>query len=298
MEDGHRPGALGAICSTLVTATVQQSPADLSPPRALIVTVYGLYAREVGGWLSISSLIRLLAELGVDAQSVRSSISRLKRRGILVSERREGKAGYALSSYARSMLETGDKRIFQRNAVEDDGWAIAVFSVPESERQHRHQLRTRLSWLGFGMVSSGVWIAPAHALEDARVHLLHDGLERYVDLFRGDYVAFGDPARLVSKWWDLPALQRLYEEFIGRFAAFADRWSATARDADAEREAFVEYVRVLTAWRRFPYLDPGLPTSVLPTSWSGSTAADLFFTLRELLEEPAHRFAQALLARE
>src|SRR5689334_6651308 len=52
-------------------------------PRALIVTVYGLYAREAGGWLSVASLIRLMAELGSDEPAVRSSISRLKQRGVL-----------------------------------------------------------------------------------------------------------------------------------------------------------------------------------------------------------------------
>ena len=35
-------------------------------PRALIVTIYGLYAREAGGWLSISALIRLMAAVGVE----------------------------------------------------------------------------------------------------------------------------------------------------------------------------------------------------------------------------------------
>ncbi|MBO0776074.1 MAG: hypothetical protein J2P34_07145, partial [Actinobacteria bacterium] len=45
-------------------------------PRQLIVTVYGLYARAEGGWLSVASLIRLLADLGVDEPAVRSSISR------------------------------------------------------------------------------------------------------------------------------------------------------------------------------------------------------------------------------
>jgi phenylacetic acid degradation operon negative regulatory protein len=294
------PGrASDAIHLEVVTASDQDADAGLStPPRALIVTVYGLYAREVGGWLSVSFLIRLLAELGVDAQSVRSSISRLKRRGILVAERRNGRAGYALSSYARSMLATGDRRIFRRDAIADEGWAVAVFSVPESERERRHQLRARLSWLGFGTVSNGVWIAPAHALDDAREHLVRDGLQRYVNLFRGEYVAFGDPAEMVSQWWDLDALQKLYDEFVARFAPSAGRWSARAGNAGTEREAFVEYVRALTAWRRFPYLDPGLPAALLPASWSGSTAADLFFELRRLLEEPAHCFAKSFLAEE
>jgi phenylacetic acid degradation operon negative regulatory protein len=215
-----------------VTASdlVDDSPGQPAPPRSLIVTVYGLYAREVGGWISVSTLIRLLAELDVDAPAVRSSISRLKRREILVAERRDGRAGYALSPYARSVLETGDRRIFERHAVTDDGWVIAVFSVPESERQHRHQLRSRLAWLGFGTVSSGVWIAPAHALDDTRDHLLRHGLDQYVDLFRADYVSFGDPAEQVGRWWDLDALQKLYDDFVAEFTPMAGRWAGTDRN--------------------------------------------------------------------
>jgi len=57
------------------------------------VTVYGLYARSDGGWLSVAALIRLLAELGVDEPAVRSAISRLKRRGILEAQRQEGSPG-------------------------------------------------------------------------------------------------------------------------------------------------------------------------------------------------------------
>ncbi|MFI6408428.1 PaaX family transcriptional regulator C-terminal domain-containing protein [Streptomyces sp. NPDC050548] len=274
---------------------VDDSPGQPAPPRSLIVTVYGLYAREVGGWISVSALIRLLAELDVDAQAVRSSIFRLKRREILVAERRNGRAGYALSPYARSVLETGDRRIFERHAVTDDGWVIAVFSVPESERQQRHQLRSRLAWLGFGTVSSGVWIAPAHALDDTRDHLLQHGLDQYVDLFRADYVAFGDPAEQVGRWWDLEALQKLYDDFVAEFTPMAARWAGAGRSALSDREAFIDYVHVLTAWRRLPYLDPGLPDTLLPATWSGATAADLFGTLRSTLAEPAHEFAGSLL---
>lgn len=275
---------------------LDDDPAQAAPPRSLIVTVYGLYAREVGGWIGVSTLIRLLAELGVDAQAVRSSIHRLKRREILVSERRDGRAGYALSPYARSVLETGDRRIFERHTAPDDGWAIAVFSVPESERQHRHRLRSRLAWLGFGTVSSGVWIAPAHALDDTRDHLLRHGLDQYVSLFRGDYVAFGNPAEQVSRWWDLEALQGLYDEFVAKFTPMAMHLAEAEKNTASARDAFVDYVHVLTAWRRFPYLDPGLPAVLLPATWSGTSAADLFFELRRALEEPAHEFARGLLA--
>jgi hypothetical protein len=66
--------------------------------RHLIITVYGLYARHDGGWLSVATLIRLLADLGIDEPAARSAISRLKRRGILQSRRYGGSAGYQLSA--------------------------------------------------------------------------------------------------------------------------------------------------------------------------------------------------------
>lgn len=83
-------------------------------PRALIVTVYGLYAREAGGWMSIASVIKLLARCGVDAPSVRSAIFRLKRRGLLTAAKVDGAAGYALTDEAHQILREGDRRIFQR----------------------------------------------------------------------------------------------------------------------------------------------------------------------------------------
>ncbi|MGA8980568.1 MAG: PaaX family transcriptional regulator C-terminal domain-containing protein [Pedococcus sp.] len=268
------------------------------PPRALIVTVLGLYVREFGGWISVSALIRLMGAAGVDEQAVRSSLSRLKRRGIVEAQRRGGTAGYALSEYARQLLEVGDRRIFARPeqaagpGQPDGDWVVVVFSVPESQRQKRHTLRARLSWLGFGTVSSGVWIAPGHLADDAREVLLSDGLDPYVDLFRAEYLAFGDPAAKIAQWWDLAALEQLYTEFLEAHEPARQRW-AGQREVPPGPEAFADYIRALTSWRRLPYLDPGLPTNLLPTSWSGTTAAETFFALHRLLAEPAHDYVTA-----
>ena len=89
---------------------------------------------------------------------------------MLEPDRRDGAAGYALSALGRGILAEGDRRIFDRpRARLGDGWLLAVFSVPEPERRRRHTLRSRLTWLGFGTVSAGVWIAPGHlAGETAR----------------------------------------------------------------------------------------------------------------------------------
>jgi phenylacetic acid degradation operon negative regulatory protein len=257
-------------------------------PRSLIVTVYGLYAREVGGWLSVSSLIRLLAELGVDEPAVRSSISRLKRRGMLEPVRVDGVAGYAVSDSGLAILRDGDYRIFGRPAADvSDGWLLAVFSVPESERAKRHQLRARLAWLGFGTAAPGVWIAPATLHDEAVETLRRLGLDGYVDLFRSDYVAFADPREAVATWWDLEELQVLYLSFLAAYRPVLARWRRR-RSLD-EAAAFGDYVRALTEWRRLPYLDPGLPRELLPRRWHGSEAAELFGALHDRLSGPAAR---------
>lgn len=264
-------------------------------PRQFIVTVYGLYSRTEGGWLSVASLISLLADLDIDAPAVRSSISRLKRRGILHAERRGGAAGYALSEEGLAVLREGDHRIFRRErATLADGWLLAVFSVPESERNKRHLLRSRLNRLGFGTTASGVYIAPAHLYDPTADMLRRLGLDGYADLFRADHLAFSDLESKVRQWWDLDQLEQLYTEFVDEHAPVLERWRQ--RRAVDKRDAFTEYVRVLTDWRRLPYLDPGLPHELLPPDWIGIRAADLFFTLQARLEDSARAYVAGTIA--
>jgi phenylacetic acid degradation operon negative regulatory protein len=276
-----------------VTTPTETHEQRSEQPRSLIVTIYGLYAREAGGWISVAGLIRLMAELGVDEPAVRSSISRLKRRGMLEAVRQDGSAGYGLSDPARDILGEGDHRIFRRPAASiEDGWLLAVFSVPESERQKRHMLRSRLAALGFGTAAAGVWVAPVHLYDDTRRSLERLGLTDYVDLFRSHYLAFGDLNRAVGSWWDLDALRDLYDEFLRAHGPVLARWRRRRSVDDAL--AFADYVRALTQWRRLPYLDPGLPEELLPRNWHGRQAADQFFDLQDLLAEPAARHVHAV----
>jgi len=55
-------------------------------------------------------------------------------------------------------------------------------------------------------------------------------------------------------------------------------------------------VRALTDWRRLPYLDPGLPAELLPEGWIGIRAAELFFVLQALLEEPARAYVKSAIS--
>jgi len=267
-------------------ATARDEPRG-AQPRHLIVTVYGLYSRAEGGWMSVASLVSLLADLGVDEPAVRSSISRLKRREILHAQRRAGAAGYELSRTAQAILREGDHRIFRRERARlADGWLLAVFSVPETRRHQRHVLRSQLARLGFGTAAPGVWIAPAYLHEATAEMLGRLGLAGYADLFHADHLAFGDLAAKVRGWWDLDRTERLAADFVAAYDPVARRWAAR-RPGAHPRAAFADYVRVLTDWRRLPYTDPGLPAELLPPGWIGIQAAQTFFTLQSRLADTA-----------
>jgi len=260
-------------------------------PRQLILSLYGLYAREEGNWLSVASLIALMADLGTDSAAVRSSVSRLKRRGVLEAARRAGQAGYALSEDTLAVLREGDRRIWSRpRATAADGWLVLVFSVPEAERERRHALRSLLLRLGFGTAAPGVWVAPATLYDESVRALDRDGLTAYTELFRGDYLGAGDVAARIGEWWDLPALTDLYSDFLRAYRPVARRRSALPPAA-----AFAAYVPMLTAWRRLPYLDPGLPLEHLPRDWPGIEAAELFSSLDSRLREGAHTHAHTIV---
>lgn len=263
---------------------------DQHAPRSLIVTLYGAYGRFAAGPVPVAELIRLLAAVGVDAPSVRSSVSRLKRRGLLVPARTAtGAAGYGLSPDALQLLEDGDRRVYAGAAPDDGGWVLAVFSVPESERQKRHVLRSRLAGLGFGTAAPGVWIAPARLYEETRHTLQRLRLERYVDFFRGEHLGFAPTAQAVARWWDLAGIAKEHEAFLDRHAPVLDTWRGRA-DTPPD-EAYRDYLLALDSWRHLPYTDPGLPARLLPSDWPGARSAAVFRELHERLRDAGAVYA-------
>ncbi|MDH6220333.1 PaaX family transcriptional regulator [Streptomyces pseudovenezuelae] len=251
----------------------------------LITTIFGLYARGEHNWLSVASVVKLMADLGFEGPAVRSAVSRLKRREVLRSQPHEGAAGYSVADSTLAALAEGDVRIFERaRATTEDGWLVVVFSVPESEREKRHDLRTSLTRLGLGTAAPGVWVAPGNLAVETRRTLERRGLAEYVDIFTGDHFAFGDLRSKVRTWWDLDELTELYADFLRRYDPVRE---AAPTGGTTPPDAFRTYIPMLTQWRRLPYRDPGLPLSLLPPGWNGVTAGALFSELNGLLSAPA-----------
>lgn len=282
-------------------------PAPAVRHQQLIVTLYGLYSREPGSALPVAALIALLGDLGYDSPGVRSAVSRLKAKGVLRSTRRDGVAAYELSESLQTVFAEGDQRIFSDRRLDGaHDWLLALFSVPESQRHLRHRLRSLLTSLGFGTVGAGAWIASAGILDRARQVLAKEGMEDFVEFFRGDYLFSEDARTKVAKWWDLEAIDSLFTEFLDDYAAADQRWIDVISDDPAQAlraatdevclDAFRFYVPMLTVWRHLPYRDPNLPLEYMPEGWKEPEARRVFVNTHQLISPLAARHAQRVLA--
>ncbi|MGO2861418.1 MAG: PaaX family transcriptional regulator [Brevibacterium sp.] len=268
----------------------------------VILTLFGMYGRPPHVAIPVSSLVTLMGDLGFDSPGVRSAISRLKRKGILASFRDDGVASYVLDPSMSETISDGDERIFSESRPESGGyWALVTFSVPESQRSVRHQIRATLTSLGFGNVGQGLWIAPAVNLHEAQVVLDRKGLGGYVEYFSGQYMGEEELAEKVAQWWDLDELNSYFDEFLSFYATIAEQWRSRseAEPIDAgqiSQEAFRIYVPMLTMWRRLPYLVPPLPVDVELTEWNGDRVRAIFHEVHRMLSAPAGEYVDNVFA--
>lgn len=268
--------------------------ARVGSTTSLLRTVIGVSVRAEGGWLSSSAFVTLLDELGVPAGRTRTALTRLKAKGILVLEARSGSAGYSLTDAARRMLERGDRRIHQPRFMDDDhDWFVISFTVPEDDRQLRHQLKRRLSWIGCGSVAGALWIGPGFLIDEAEQIVADLGLTGQVTLFVVKEIRGATaPADAVARWWDLAAVAARHEAFLS-----AHGTSLAAYRADpGPRNAFRRWIFALDAWRPIPYVDPGLPLSLLPGDWPGRRSIPAFLELRDALSVPAAEYVHTVVA--
>jgi phenylacetic acid degradation operon negative regulatory protein len=252
---------------------------------SILRTIIGCYLRGLGGWISIAELIRLMDAVGVSSSHARTAVLRVKNKGLLIPEQVEGQAGYRLNPAAIPMMERGDRMIFSLRHQRDGGpWCLVSFSLPESQRAARHQLRRRLAWIGCGNVATGLWICPAYLSTEVEEILEDLSLRDSATLFITDTPQpAGSLARAVAEWWDLDTIAALHRRFLDRFSSFGG--------VGDPRVAFSDYVKVVDSWRVIPYLDPGLQPSVLPADWPGFRSSALFDRLYWELAPNAEGFA-------
>jgi phenylacetic acid degradation operon negative regulatory protein len=280
--------ATGGLTAPPATAIAAADDAESRPGSAtsLLRTIIGSYLRRLDGWIAAAALLELMAAVGVNQPRTRTAILRVRGKGLLAPDSRQGRPGFALVPAALPSLMRGDRRIYTpRQMGTTDRWCLISYSIPESQRQLRHQLRRRLSGLGCGTVTAALWICPEYLTDEVEEILTDLGVRASASIFLTDETRIeGGPERAVRQWWDLSAIAARHRAFLSAYGSVSDDLTP--------QQAFATYIACLDAWRVIPYVDPGLPAAWLPDDWPGNRSIPLFADLRQRLEDRSDRYVQ------
>jgi phenylacetic acid degradation operon negative regulatory protein len=264
--------------------------------RSMIFTLYGDYIFHYGNKIWIGSLIRLLSEFGHNEQSVRAAISRMNKQEWIQAEKIGNKSYYTLTNRGVKRIEVAAERIFKLKPVKWDGkWRIFMYSIPEEIRNIRDELRKELVWSGFGTMSNSCWIS-ANQLEKQVQDLIEKyDISAYVDFFIAEYKGPHENKSIVQKSWNIDEINQKYQEFISQYSQkyVIDR-NKILKGQMTDAECFVERTTLVHEYRKFLFVDPGLPEELLPEKWLGGHAAALCSEYYKELAEPALRFFESV----
>ncbi len=267
-------------------------------PRSALLTILGDYVRHGEGEVGIGSLAKLLGNLGLSEQSVRSAVSRMCKARLLRGRRQRHKSYYSLTDKGYDLLNKGAQRIFHRHEEPwDNVWTLFIYSVPEDRRDLRHQLRIELGLAGFGPLTAAAWISPRNLTREADELAGRIGVKEYVQVFRATHQGFLDPKSIVSRCWDLKRIHDRYDAFIRTYRPKYVRHVELqdAGKALSSPSCFVDRFRLIEEYRRLPFFDPDLPEELLPRGWLRSEATSLFIDYHNLLADSANRYFHEVL---
>lgn len=259
--------------------------------KSVLLTILGEFVLPSGASAWTGTLVDALTALGYQDRNARQVLTRLRDDGRIEPERRGRRTLWHLTGPGRRLLEAGSARIYRfgRRAERWDGrWLLVQCSVPETMRRERRLLQTRLSFEGFGFLSATVAVSPYCELEETANEVLTDlGLADLAVVMFGSTGSLSPGAAILERAWDLDGLRTAYRDFIERFDTV---------EPSGGKASFAAVVRLVHAWRQFPFRDPEIPSQLLPEDWIGSRARDLFDDRRTRWSPAATDFYKGLEA--
>lgn len=267
--------------------------APLNPRTSIIFALYGQYVLPRGGKIWLGTMIRAMATWGFSEAAVRSTALRMKKEGLLQSQRQGRRIAYWLTDKGLDRLNVGGFRFSIPPDEEWNGqWTIMVYSVPEKERGYRDELRSALHLWGFGMLAPGTWLSTRPLLPEIERELRELGVWKYVDVFRSEYLGPDDLSTIVAKAFpQLPALADDFRDYIINTEPLLHRYQTGQLDDEA---CFATRLQNLWVFASIANDDPILPPSLLPEDWPRPRAQSLCGELQRVLTEPAERFFDSI----
>jgi phenylacetic acid degradation operon negative regulatory protein len=266
---------------------VTSAPDDHSA-QSLMFSFLGIYLLGRETAVYSGSVIDVFARVDVSEEAVRSTLTRMVNRGLLTRHRQGRRVYFGLSERGAGILADGEQRIWQTGAVNrdwDGNWTMVAFSLPDTRRSDRHDLRSQLIWAGFGLLQNGLWISPG--IKDAATIVESLGLAGNVTVFTAQPARPTESADLMHKAFDTDAIGARYNDFL-------ERWD-TATPLPSAPDDLARQLFLHTDWLQLVRQDPHLPAEHLAEDWPAIRAEKTFQELASHYKTTATAIAAKLI---
>lgn len=240
---------------------------------SLITTVFGDAIAPRGGTVWLGSLIRIMADFGINERLVRTSVYRLVRDGWLRADQVGRRAYYSLTDEGRERFAQATHRIYGEPVSHWDGeWCLLLLSGLTTA--DKDLVRRECGWLGFGALSPNVLAHPSPDMADLDVTIRRLGVGSELVVMSGRTIRNeGGMRALARDCWNLDALDEQYAGFTRRFRPIFGAVSGSGRVS--EKSAFLVRTLLIQEYRKILLRDPLLPPQLLPARWHGAAAYQL-----------------------
>lgn len=257
-------------------------------PQQLMLAFLGAFVLDDDRrqYLNAAVFIDVFGSLGVAESAVRAVLNRMVRTGLLHRVQTGRIASFGIAPQADRVLRQGRERVVSNQPFTPDGedWTLLSYTVPEAQRDLRHQLRSTLQWAGFGRLRDGLWIAPGN-VDVATLLDETEAADAVTLAFVGRPITGTSSGDFVRKAWDLELIESEHRRFIST-------WS--------DHTKFDSPVAALTAlgadWLRLLRVDPGLPAHCLPGDWPAEHSVALHIQVVDELAGRADDTLERLIA--
>lgn len=257
--------------------------------KSFLVTVLGDVLAVHGDWIWLGSLIEALAGLGFSDRLVRTSVFRLVKDDWLKTKKVGRRSYYCLTNSAKLANQKAERRIYAGNLPQWDGRWLLVIPAFVGEPQ-LSKFRRQLEWLGFSLLSGGVYAHPSFeqqsleetvnelALSDSVIILSSKTLDNASDKVL---------QKLVRDKWNIGELEKAYQQFLDDYQPIYVYLQQNETTPLTAQQSFLLRTLLIHEYRRILLKDHELPQDMLPSNWQGFTAHQYVSELYALVAEPS-----------
>ncbi len=224
--------------------------------------IFGLMAAFGKNEYAFSDLVHLSLPFKVTETSLRTNLSRMSKRDLILT-RREGKNGFYSFAEKGNRIKENVSKSF--NSLDwnnwDNMWWGIFFSVPEVKKAERYKIRKKLLSYRFVSLYPGFWIRPMNKLEKLEKSLsnIFNNEHCKVIKFQG-HKEFS--RKEVSKLWNLDEINNKFKKGL---ELLNEKMSllTTMAPIEALKERMITGGLIVDIL----FKDPLLPDMFLPNDW-------------------------------